>query len=138
MATHPKKAEAWIDLARGDSLDSVAARYNIPKATVQSWKKKVDLAIGVPAAREERNAQFVESLLDAAVTAVRANQAQHSLLGDKDFLRNMLLKPDGAKDLVILLDAVLKNTIIVGRITGAFEGRSADGAEIVRAEIVDG
>lgn len=137
MAVHPKKADAYLDLARGDSVDAVSKRYKIPRTTVLTWEKAVKAGLGVSTAtaHETKKEEFVECLLEAACASVRANKIQHELLGDKDFLRNLLAREGGAAELVMVTNAILKNTIAMGKITGAFE--SSGDNSIVRAEIVE-
>lgn len=99
------RAQIIADLQRGDSLQEVATRYNVDKATVSRFKNTVGPVLLQEVARQrvETIGELVENHLRAGlkVTTTIANQ-----LNDPEWLRQQT-----PKDLAVLYGVVTDKAI---------------------------
>lgn len=101
-----------LDLAAGDSLDVVAKRYTVPKATVQKWAAKVKERMGTTPALVRENA-FDQAIQEAAVAFARSLKAQGELTEDRTWLLNMTAKAGGIDDVIKLSDSIGKRLVYI-------------------------
>lgn len=80
------KATVMSALLAGQSLNSVAEEYEIPRGTVATWKRLAK--DGVYEADQPQKKEIGELLLDYLIFNLRALRAQSELFADRDWLKN--------------------------------------------------
>lgn len=124
-----------LDLACGDSLDTVSERYKIPKSTVKGYADKVKERMGSSPAVLRENA-FDEKVKETAVALMEAIRAHCEYVGDRTWFLNMTSKPGGVDDVIKLRKAIGTELIaIVSFTTG--QQLPQQSAPAIEAEIVD-
>lgn len=132
------RAEGFLDLASGDTLDAVAERYGVPRSTVQAWAKKVKERMGATPA-EIRGNKFDEAVQDAATAFMAALRSQSELIGDKTWVTNMTAKEGGAEAVARFTDAIGDRIIVTVQFAQRKPPQQLPEAEplAIEAEIVD-
>jgi transposase-like protein len=85
------------ELLAGESPAAVAAKYNVPKATLRSWKARAAQAGATPLVSEDKRVRMGELLVAYLAEVVAALRKQAVVGGDAEYL-----KKQSAADLAVL------------------------------------
>lgn len=132
------RADAYLALAAGDTLDAVADRFDIPRSTVQGWAKSVAEKMGKTPV-EIRENDFDQAVQKAAAQLMQTLTSQMELAGDKNWLMSMTAKQDGTRDVVNFTKSITERfTLIVQFASLPPDQRQClEQSNTVEAEIVD-
>lgn len=90
MAHTPEtKAAAQVDLAKGETIRSVATKYKISSHTAKQWADEMKACPNQsPVTVDARKDRYESALLNFAEAALGMLTAQAELLSEKEYIRN--------------------------------------------------
>ena len=91
------RARCLAALNAGESPAAVSAQYNVPAATLRSWKARAAQAGATPLVSEEKRVRMGDLLVDYLAEVVTALRKQAVVGGDAEYL-----KKQSAADLAVL------------------------------------